>query len=156
MEPVNIPLGLRFSLLHRCCKKKMDEMLQEKGLTGVQFRLLALLIHREQSDPGEIYQKDLEQMLQVSHPTMTDMLRRLEKKGFLRCESGSRDRRCKRILSTEKARALEQDVARVEKATRDWLCQGLSPEQIRQLIGITDVMLQNLAPCCGKGSDDET
>ena len=156
METESLPLGLRFSLLHRSCKKKMDEMLQEKGLTGVQFRLLALLIHREQSSQEEIYQKDLEQMLQVSPPTMTDMLRRLERKGFLRCESSSRDRRYKRICSTEKARALEQDVARVERATRDWLCRGLSREQVDQLLAITDVMLQNLAPCCSKGCDDKT
>ena len=38
-----MPIGLRFSLLHRSFKKQLDELLREKELTGVQFGVLGQL-----------------------------------------------------------------------------------------------------------------
>ena len=58
----DMPLGMRFSLLHRAFRKKMDEMLREKDLTGVQFGVLGALMHMEHSGTEEINQKDLEQV----------------------------------------------------------------------------------------------
>ena len=43
-----LPLGARFSLLHRAFKRKMDEILSEKELTGVQFGVLGNLARLEQ------------------------------------------------------------------------------------------------------------
>ena len=90
METESLPLGLRFSLLHRSCKKKMDEMLQEKGLTGVQFRLLALLIHRGGmgvtakkvcalmfEDDGEMDQKNMNYFFKLYY----DLVRVLQEAG---------------------------------------------------------------------------
>ena len=37
----NMPMGMRFALLHRSYMKQMDARLQEKGLTGVQFGVLS-------------------------------------------------------------------------------------------------------------------
>ena len=57
----NIPLGLRFSLLHRSFKKQMDRMLAEMDLTGVQFGVMGCLIRREREGLEETSQKDLEE-----------------------------------------------------------------------------------------------
>ena len=148
-----LPLGLRFSLLHRSFKKKMDALLREKDLTGVQFGVLGALMRMEHGGAEEINQKDLEQLTHVTHPTMTDIIRRLEKKELIRCEVSQRDRRYKRISSTEKFQCLRQQVMAVEDETTRWLCRGLSPEQLRQLTEITDVMLRNALESCGKGCD---
>ncbi len=55
-----MPIGLRFSLLHRSFKKQLDERLKEKELTGVQFGVLGQLDRLERSGQEEVYQKDLE------------------------------------------------------------------------------------------------
>ena len=138
-----IPIGLRFSLLHRAFRRKMDALLSEKELTGVQFGVLGALIRLEQLGETEISQRALEEKTHVSHATMAEILKRLEKKGFLRSEQSARDRRCKRIRPTDKAYRLKDEMAEVESETFSWLCRGLSAQQIESLLSVTDLMLQN-------------
>ncbi len=152
-----LPLGVRFSLLHRAFKRKMDAMLCEKELTGVQFGVLAGLARLEREGKTDISQRELEKVSRVSHATMTDILKRLEKKDFIRSEQSSRDRRFKRLSTTEKALGLEGEVAQLERETFAWLTRGLSDGQITELLAITDVMLENVWADCRKGcerSDD--
>ena len=139
----SLPIGLRFSLLHRAFRRKMDALLGEKELTGVQFGVLGALIRLEKEGGSEISQRALEEKTRISHATMTEILKRLEKKGFLRSEQSARDRRYKSIRATEKAYRLKDELAEVENETFSWLCRGLDPQQIRELLNITDLMLQN-------------
>ena len=149
----DIPLGLRFTLLHRAFRRRMDELLREKDLTGVQFGTLCALKRLEQSDAPEIHQKDLEQLTRVTHPTMTDILRRLEKKEFIRCEVSRLDRRSKRVCSTEKSLNFLREMDRLEQETFQWICRGLDSGQIDTLLAITDIMLQNAWQDEEKGCD---
>ena len=153
METKELPIGLRFSVLHRAFKRKMDETLSEKELTGVQFSVLGNLARLERQGREEISQRELEQVSRVSHATMTELLKRLEKKGFIRSEQSSRDRRFKCVSTTEKARGLELQVAQVEQETFAWLTRGLTQEQVDALLGIMDVMLENVWECNRKGCE---
>ena len=139
----SLPIGLRFSLLHRAFRRKMDALLSEKELTGVQFGVLGALIRLEKEGASEISQRALEEKTRISHATMTEILKRLEKKDFLRSEVSRRDRRYKSIRATEKAYRLKDELAEVENETFSWLCRGLDPQQIQELLNITDLMLQN-------------
>ena len=76
------------------------------------------------------------------------------KKEFVRCEQSSRDRRFKCVFTTEKARGLKGEVARVERETFDWLTRGLAPAQVEELLAITDVMLENVWAGCRKGCEE--
>ncbi len=53
------------------------------GLTAVQLRVLGELSRAESMGACEINQKDLEKALAVTHPTMTEIIKRLEKKKLL-------------------------------------------------------------------------
>ena len=118
------PRGVRFSILHRAMKKQIDDYMSSEGLTGVQLFVLCELRKLEKSETREINQRDLENVSHVSHPTMTEILKRLEKKGYISCCRSEQDRRYKCVRSAEKA-------------------QGLSEEERAQLISITDVMVAN-------------
>ena len=150
-----LPMGLRFSLLHRAFRRRMDALLSEKELTGVQFGVLGALIRREKQGAEEISQRDLEEATHVGHPTMTEILKRLERKGFLLCEQSAVDRRRKSIRPTEKAYSLKQELAQLEEETFSWLCTGLTEGEVASLLSATDRMLQNAyGDCnCKKGSD---
>ena len=138
-----MPVGLRFSLLHRAFRKRMDEMLAAKELTGVQFGTLGALMRMESEGREEISQKDLEAATHMTHATMTELLKRLEKKDFLRCEQSRRDRRFKCIRATEKAYTLREQMAELEGDTFRWLCRGLDERQIASLLESVDLMLKN-------------
>ena len=149
-----MPVGLRFSLLHRAFRRRMDELLSEKDLTGVQFGVLGALVRLEKDGQNEISQSALEERTRVSHATMTELLKRLEKKDFLRCEQSPRDRRFKIIRPMEKAYALIDELAELENETFSWLCTGLSPEQVESMLSATDVMLRNAFENCQKKGCD--
>ena len=146
-------MGLRFSLLHRAFRRKLDDYLRERDLTGVQLGVLGQLARLEESNEGGINQRALETATHVTHPTMTEIIKRLEQKGFIVCTPNPADRRSKCIASTQKAYSLQQEIDQVDEEVYSWLCTGLSQEQKEQLASITDVMLINALEIVGKGCD---
>ena len=146
-------LGQRFGFLGRSFKKKLDEMLKEEDLTGVQFCVLKSLLRLEETGADEISQKDLEQATHLAHPTMTDIVGRLERKGFLRCDVSGKDRRRKCIASTEKARLLSERARQVDEETAAWLCRGLTQEQQDMLVVVTDRMIRNVMQGSAEGGE---
>ena len=74
---------------------------------------------------------------------MTEILKRLEKKDFLRMEQSRRDRRFKCIQAAQKAYRLKDELAETENETFSWLCRGLSGRQVEDLLGCIDRMLEN-------------
>lgn len=138
-----IPLGLRFSIIGRSFKRQLDELLRERDLTGVQLGVLGQLRRFECGGAVRITQRDLETASHVTHPTMTEMLKRLERKGFINCRHGESDRRCKYISSTEKAELLIQEMAEADNRVFSSLTAGMSEDEIRELLRLTDIMLDN-------------
>lgn len=138
-----MPMGLRFSILHRAFRRQMDEYVRESGLTGVQFGVLGALERLEHAG-GEVTQRTLEDATHVTHPTMTELLKKLEAKGFVECRTSESDRRCKVVSSTERSRELHQLIDGMDARAFTELTRGLREEEIASLIYITDVMLKNI------------
>ena len=149
-----LPYGMRFSILGRAFKRQLDQRLLEKDLTGVQLGVLKELERLEDTGVAEVNQRDLENASHVTHPTMTEILKRLERKGFIRCCQSSLDRRHKCISSTEKARQLRQELSHMDSAILAQLSRGLSQQQLETLWEILDVMLDNAFNICRKGCDE--
>lgn len=151
-----LPMGLRFSLLHRAFKKQLDARLQEKGLTGVQFGVLGQLRRLRRAGQEEINQRDLEEAMHVTHPTMTEIVKRLEKQGFVSCAPSERDRRFKSIRPTEKAAALQQEMDELDDSIYHELCRGLTPEEVEAFGTILNKMLDHVfSGCCKKEGGGE-
>lgn len=140
-----LPMGVRFSIIARAFRTELDRRLREQELTGVQFAVLGQLMRMEHEGVEEINQRRLEQANQVTHPTMTEILKRLCKKGYITCGPGRADKRVKLIQSTEKAKCLHAMIERTDSEVAELLSRGLSEEQIALLIEMTDVMMKNAA-----------
>ncbi len=84
-------------------KAHADEAHKKTGLTASQTQALRFI----QMHGGKITQKELENFLNVSHPTVAGIVSRMEKKGFLTCYMDPSDRRNKIVCSTEKADAID-------------------------------------------------
>ncbi len=149
----SMPVGLRFSLLARAIKKQIDESIRAEDLTGAQFFVLHELRRLECSGTAEVNQKDLEAASRVTHPTMTDMLRRLERKGYVVCRRSETDRRFKCVASTEKAQGLRQRIDEADRAAFETLCEALTAEECAQLLAITERMAESAEKLLGKGCE---
>lgn len=139
-----IPLGRRFAIIDRAFKHHLNKKADQLGLTAVQLRVLGELSRMEASGVREVNQRDLEQAEQVTHPTMTEMIKRLEKKGFVTCTTSATDRRYKKISCTERSRNLYQELAQADEAITETICNGLSAAEKAELIRLTDCMLDNI------------
>lgn len=145
-----IPIGLRFSILHRSFRCRIDELLREHDITGPQLGVLSALQNNEFMGK-ETCQRDLENVSHVTHPTMTEMIKRLEKKGLLVTRQSETDRRSKSIVITEEGSDILKRTVETEQGVFDTLTTGLSEEQIKQLDEITAIMLKNVK--CTKGCE---
>ena len=157
-----MPKGLRFTILHRTVRRRLDEYVRDLGLTGTQFGVLGAL-GRLEHEGGEVTQKALEDAAHVTHPTMTELLKKLEKKGFIACNPSTEDRRCKAVTSTGQSERLRRSLEEFDGRVFDELCRGLSADEVAAFLHITGVMLENAKamnaardfPPCGKGCESK-
>lgn len=147
-----LPIGLQFTILHRTFRQKMDEAVKDFDLTGAQFAVLGQLARLEFSGCGEVSQKMLEEATHTTHATMTEILKKLEKKGFILCRPSEVDRRSKAICSTEKSLALHSHMDECDGAIFAALSAGIPSADIDTTLRTVSQMLKNAhaydGECC--------
>ena len=85
--------GGRVRILHWCIDQIMSSALSRMDLTASQGRVMGYLAHREEPPCA----RDVEEAFQLTHPTVSGILSRLEKKEFIEFRPDEQDKRCKRI-----------------------------------------------------------
>lgn len=146
MDRKDIPVGAKFAIIHRAFRREQDAALRETELTGAQLGALRALARLER-ERGEVSQRDIEELCRSSHPTMTEILRKLEKKGFITAAPSAVDGRRKAIRQTEKARELGREVLRIDEETFEKFSAGLGAAQTAALTAALDALLANI---CGE------
>lgn len=140
--------GPKFHAISAGLKQEMNRSTAQLDLTASQSFFLGYLVHHR-SQP--IYQKDLEQAFDFSHPTVSGILGRLEAKGFVTFRPGEHDRRCKEILVTDKAIECYQTMLRHMMETETKVSAGLSSDEQAELSRLLDKIISNLGvTCCPK------
>ncbi len=99
------------------------------GLTHTQFFLLIALYEKDGLTAGELADK-----IAVDKATMTGLLDRMERDGFIRREQDPDDRRSYRIRLTPKAEKLRDDLWRIYEEINGLFLSCLEPEE-RKLLG---------------------
>lgn len=137
---MNHGVGYQFKIIDERIKVRADEDLKRHDLTLTQTRVLGFLIEMG----GRTTQKEIEDDLQVSHPTVVGLVSRMEQKGFLTTRTDPMDRRNKLVELTEKAKMLEEAIdMTVEQHDRE-LLQGFSEQEIDTLKRFLDRIIHNL------------
>ncbi|MCM1468660.1 MAG: MarR family transcriptional regulator [Alistipes sp.] len=113
-------------------------------LTMMQKWVLGYLVHHTDHD---IYQKELEDNLNIGKSTLSEILRTMEKDGLVeRVSSG----RCKKIVMTEKSTQIDKAIMRQIETTEEKLREGLSGEETDTFIRIIKKMIENVKEECEK------
>ena len=74
-------------------------------------------------------QTELADLLRIKPATMTKMVNRMEKTGFIRRETDPKDQRVSLIYLTEAGRAVQNDVQRIFERLNRELVEGFTPEE---------------------------
>lgn len=139
-----MPFGLKIAIINRAFRKQMDEKAAAMGLTSVQLRVLGSVSRLEEKGEEEIHQNDLERIEHVTHPAMTKIIQKLERKGFLKCVPGTTDRRYKKITCTAKSVGIHKIILGQDEEVLSVLCKDLSEEQKTMFLKSIDDVLRNI------------
>lgn len=135
-------LGMRVRILSQTIHTAIDRKLTALGLTGQQSFVLRFLSEHT----GEpVYARDIEKRFNLTHPTVSGILQRLEAKGFLASEPDVADRRCKRVTMTPKAEECQKEIERHIQALERTMVAGMTPEEAIIFGRLLDLAYENLS-----------
>lgn len=134
-------LGHRIRIVSQAIRQEIGRKLLDLDLTGQQSFILHFLSERQ----GQIvYPKDIERRFNLTHPTVSGLLQRLEAKGFLTCTPDPDDRRCKRIALTQRGQECQEEIIRHILAMEQTMTAGMSAEDVETLARLLDRAAENL------------
>lgn len=141
MDSKDIPIQfLLWQILHGQ-RHKAIECLESMDLKPGQAGCLFIL-----SRYGSLPQKDIAEKLGVKPPSMTAILRKLEKKRFITKEQDSKDQRIFRIHLTDAGKAQIDQIKNMMKKMDQNMLDGILPEEKmlfrRLLLQIRENMIQ--------------
>ena len=120
---------------HSNSQKYSDELTKNN-----MFIIGYLAEHRDE----DVFQKDLESVFSVRRSTMSTIILRMEKKGFLTRESVSYDARLKKLVLTEKGEQVHSLIEFGITDTEKKLTAGLSEEEKQTLCHLLGKLRSNL------------
>lgn len=116
------------------------ESLKEKNLTLMQS---AILRHVELQN-GRTTQKEIEEYMAVSHPTIVGIVTRMENNGYLKCYTDKTDRRQKVVELTEKAWAVSKEIHTDVITSENNMLKGLDEEELNVLQSLLEKVYANV------------
>ena len=134
-------IGFLFKVIQENADRHANQLFKPVDLTSSQVRMLKYL--RQRGDTPTT-QKDLEQYLQVTHPTVVGIVQRLEQKGFIRTEFDGSDKRKKYIYRTDKEEELYEQLINSHETYEHLLTKGMTREQVEQLHELLELVYENV------------
>ena len=130
----------------------MTEALAEMELTAAQGRIMGYLARRK--DPP--CSRDIEEEFQLSHPTVSGLLTRLEKKGFIEFRPDPEDRRCTRIFILPKGTECTQTMHATIENNEARMVRDFTEEEKSVFADLLRRAIINMggSPCCRKQKEE--
>ena len=133
-------IGYQFKLISDKLKVHADADLKNQGLTLAQSRVLTFLNEQD----GIATQKEIEDYLQVSHPTGVGLVSRMEQNELVETWFDPENRRNKMVRLTEKSKKIGENMDEVTEQHDKALLNGLSEQEQAELNRMLNIILKNL------------
>ena len=137
----DIFIGKLIKELHTTLDNRFNRFLDNHKLTSSQMDILMFLYHNEEK---VINQRDIENFLGLSNPTIAGTLYRLEKKGFIKRKVSLEDKRYKEIYLTQKSKKLKEIVFEDIRKNNEVMFSNMSDEEKETLVFIIQKLLSNI------------
>ena len=117
-------LGRNISIAYRLSNRFYDRVLSPYQIgCGQQFFLLR--IYENQG----ISMYDLARMGRFDKGTVTRAVQKLEEQGYVRCVPDERDKRVRRLYTTDMVEPIAKAVNEARKQWNEYLTRGMTPEE---------------------------
>ena len=141
-------------ILHWCTDQSITNALAKMELTASQGPVLGYIAHRKVSPCA----RDIEEEFHLTHPTVSGLLARLEKKGFIEFFPDENDRRCKRIRLQSKGQQCIEIMHQTIQENERVMVQGFTEAEQDQFLAFLNRAIHNMGgdPCCRKSKEETT
>lgn len=133
-------IGYLIKMINDKVKVKADADLNTYELTLSQSRVLTFL----KSKDGQATQKEIEEFLEVSHPTVVGIVSRMEQNGHVTTWFDPKQQRSKMVRLTAKAQIIGEELIHMVQEQEASMLQGLTQEQVTELAKMLRVIYENL------------
>jgi len=129
-------------ILNTAIERALNRNMDPLDLTYAQASVIGYLARNQKKD---ICQKDVERALGLTHPTISSILNRLERKDLVTTAPFDKDHRYKKILLTKKSLALHRQIEEsIEHLTQQIFNQV--PQNDQKLFSLViSAMIKNLS-----------
>ena len=138
-------------LSHTMKRHNPAEVMENDDLTTMQKHVLKFILletmHRD------LYQKDIEEEFQVRKPTVTGILKLMEKNGYIYRESAKQDARLKQIIPTEKAEKIRPAILKSIEEGEAKMLRGIPKEDVELCKQVLWQMYENRKKSCDSRND---
>lgn len=124
-------------------KRRLDNAVNkvtDKNITGVQVLILGYLDETK----DDVYQKDIEKLLDVRRSTVTNILHGMEKQELIERQSVNNDARLKKIILTEKAKNILSVLNEEVTKTQNILIKDIPEKDLEVYLSVIKKMKENL------------
>ena len=139
---------------------EIDEEMKQKLNEMYVGRLIHILSHTmKRHNPAEVmenedlYQKDIEEEFQIRKPTVTGILKLMEKNGYIYRESAKQDARLKQIIPTEKAEKIRPAILKSIEEGEAKMLRGIPKEDVELCKQVLWQMYENRKKSCDSRND---
>lgn len=139
-----IKVGVTLKNINKIFESNCNRELIKNDITRSQHHVLMYILINSKN-VSEINQKDIERTFNLSNPTVTGILNRLEAKSFITRETSSKDARYKKICLTEKAINIGKELKEKGKKLEEKLVKGMSDEEASKLKELLSKVLENIS-----------
>ena len=122
-------------------RRRLDALSSRGDFSGAQGKTLHFLL----AQPGDVFQKDVEEEYGIRSSTATELLKQMEKNGLITRQPMPYDNRLKKIILTPKALAYREQVVRDVTEIEDALTKGIDPSQLEIFFAVLEKMMDNLS-----------
>ena len=141
--PLNERIGFQIYMVNCTMKARKNKDFEDLDLTSSQADVLNFIWHSEKN--GKLVQQvDVERRFNLSNPTVTGLIQRLEAKGFVTREVSEKDKRCKHLHTTEQTEKIYAFAQQKRSEMQTLLLQGFSEKEKEEFSRLLDKALNNI------------
>jgi len=137
-------IGFRVRTLSVAIRRAIDagrQQQESRKCTGIHGWVIGYLYDNRHKD---IYQKDIEKQFSVRRPTMTEILKLMEKNGLVERVKDDRDGRLKKIKLTPLALDIHRRRQQEIEIFEEYIRQGISDEELKGFFSTIEKICANV------------
>lgn len=136
-------IGKRIIVLSNQLKRSLDSAAVDSGITGMQAQILGIISEAMENNV-DIFQKDVEENMQIRRSSVSGLLQLMEKRGLIYRESVSYDARLKKINLTKESMKLELKLHENICNFEETLIKGIDPKDLETFTNVLELLSKNV------------